>query len=445
MIKSIGIRREDKCKWERRIAITPRGIKELAKQEIQIKAQSSPIRCYSDEDLVNVGVEIKENLNDCDLLIGVKEMPISFIQPNKPHLFFSHTIKGQSYNMALLKTILERKATLMDYERIVNEKGQRLIAFGRFAGLAGIIDTLAILGRRWQAQKIENPLSKLLFSHEYENLAEAKESIKKIGEEFKKNGLPHGIDSFIVGVPGYGNVSKGVQEILNLLPMEKLTPKELLKNNDGKIAYVILKEEDIVAPKDENKKFELQDYYNNPQNYKPTFSQYISYFSAMVATIYWDERYPRLVTIEDLKKLYADTKNPRLQVIGDISCDVQGAVECTMKTTTPDNPAFVFNTEKENITDGWLGEGVAVLAVDILPAEFSKDASEFFSSLLTPMLKEMKNADFTATLENSNLPATLKSSVIVWQGELTPSYKYLEKIFTRNGLSRKTHSCQIAA
>ena len=427
MIKSIGIRREDKCKWEKRVAITPCGIKKLSEQGIKIKAQPSPIRCYTDQELKKVGVEVKENLRDCDLLIGVKEMPINFIQSNKPHLFFSHTIKGQPYNMPLLKTILERKATLLDYERIVDEKGQRLIAFGRFAGLAGIIDTLAILGRRWQAQNIENPLSKVLFSHEYLNLEEAKQCIKKIGEDLQKNGLPDGVDSFTVGVPGYGNVSKGVQEILELLPMEKITPQKLLNNNNKKIAYVIFKEEDIVTPKDENTKFELQDYYKNPQNYKPVFAQYLPYFSAIVNTIYWDERYPRLVTLEDLKKLYADIKNPRLQVIGDISCDIQGAVECTMKTTTPDNPAFVFNAEKENIVDGWLGEGVAILAVDILPAEFSKDASEFFSALLTPMLEEMKKSDFSSTLANSGLPETLKNSTIVWKGELTPQYKHLEK------------------
>ena len=427
MIKSIGIRREDKNQWERRVALVPEQLRSLIAAGIEIKAQPSPKRCYSDGLMAEAGVAIAEDLGGCDLLIGIKEMPAEFIQPGKPHLFFSHTVKGQHYNMPMLRAIIAKKATLLDYERIVDEHNRRLIAFGRFAGLSGIIDTLALLGQRWQAQGIANPFGAMHLSYQYADLEEAKNQVRQIGVHLQQQGLPAGVDSLVIGIPGYGNVSQGIQEIIRLLDIPQISPQQLASAPDKHpIGYVVFKEEDLVRPRRDNVVFELQHYYGHPEEYRSCFDDYLPFLTVIANAIYWEEKYPRLVTIEALKELFARTSPARLQIIGDISCDINGSIECTKKITDPGNPAFVFDPVRETISDGCTGPGVAVMAIDMLPAEFAIDASNFFSNKLATLLPIFLNTDYEQTLENSGLPGHLQHAVIVWQGELTPEYRYLE-------------------
>lgn len=422
MINSIGIRREDKHIWEKRIALSPEDCAKLIKRGVNIILQPSSIRCFSDKEYIRVGAQIKEDLQECDFLLGVKEMPKEFIQPNRAHLFFSHTIKGQPYNMPLLKEILDKNATLLDYERIVDENNRRLIAFGRFAGLAGVIDTLSLLGKRWQSKKIVNPLVNILFSMQYKAFGEARQAVLQIENSLKSLDRP-----LKIALIGNGNVSHGVQEILRLLPLAKVSPEELKKEDCPNLAYAIFEEKDFVVPKNPEQPFELQDYYNNPQKYSACFEQYLPYLDVVINTIYWDARYPRLVTNEALQSLFSKNPSPRLEVIGDISCDIEGAMQCTVKCTTPGSPSFVFDPMTKAITDGWEGKGVAVLAVDTLPCEFPLDASIYFSEKLIPLLLEIIQADLSGTLEESKLPSCIIPSVIVWKGKLTPQYQYLQE------------------
>ena len=427
MIKRIGIRREDKNQWERRVALVPEQLQSLIAAGTAVKAQPAPNRCYSDEEMAAAGVVIAEDLSDCELLIGVKEMPVNFIQPGKPHLFFSHTIKGQDYNMAMLQDIIAKKAILLDYERIVDADNRRLIAFGRFAGLAGIIDTLALLGQRWQAQGIANPFATMRLSYQYPYLEQAKAEVRQVGEHLRQHGLPSGVDSLRIGIPGYGNVSEGIQEIIRLLDIPLILPQQLINAPDQyKIGYIVFKEEDLVRPRQDNVTFELQHYYDHPQEYHSCFDIYLPWLTVIANAIYWEKRYPRLVTIAALKRLFSQTMSPSLQIIGDISCDIDGSIECTRKITDPGNPAFVFDPLRETISDGCIGTGVAVMAIDMLPAEFAVDASNFFSTRLAALLPDFLNADYEQPLEKSGLPTNLQHAAIVWQGELTPEYRYLE-------------------
>ncbi|NUM34337.1 MAG: hypothetical protein HUU50_07325 [Candidatus Brocadiae bacterium] len=422
MIDSIGIRREDKHIWEKRIALSPEDAAKLVKRGTNVILQPSSIRCFSDGEYLKIGAQIKEDLQECGFFLGVKEMPREFIQPNKPHLFFSHTIKGQPYNMPLLKEILEKKATLLDYERIVDENNRRLIAFGRFAGLAGVIDTISLLGKRWQRKNIPNPFSNILLSMQYKAFGEARQAILQIEEQIKQ--LQHPL---VIALVGNGNVSQGVQEILRLLPLKKVSPDEIKKQSCPKLAYAVFEEQDYILPKDPEQKFHLQDYYKNPQNYYSCFEEYLPYIDVIINGIYWDAKYPRLVTLEGLKSLFSSNSSPRLEVIGDISCDIEGAIQCTVKSTTPGNPCYVFDPITKEIQDGWEGKGIAILAVDTLPCEFPLDASIYFSEKLIPLLLEIAQANFSGTLEESKLPLSIKPSVIVWQGKLTPPYEYLYK------------------
>lgn len=427
-MNKIGIRREDKNVWERRTPIVPEQVKEL--KGIEFFVQPSEIRVFKDQEYIEAGAKTQDNLSNCDVIFGVKEFPLYFFEKNKTYIFFSHTIKGQKHNMPMLKRMMELKCQLIDYERIMDEKNRRLIFFGRYAGLAGMIDTLWTLGQRLKEKGIENPFAEIRQAYRYNSLEEAKNAVKKVGGNIKKKGLPESITPLILGIAGYGNVSKGAQEIISLLPVKEITPEQVVSPQDkdysGKHVYkVVFKEEDIVEPV--SGKFELQDYYKHPEKYQSKFDKYIRHLTVLVNAIYWDKIYPRLVTKKYLKHLYMSKTKNYLKVIGDIGCDINGAIECTTKVTEPDKPAFVYNPLTDKKTDGFKGEGIVVLAVDNLPCELPKESSEDFSSALKRFLPLIAKADFSVDFEDCNLPSEIKNAVIVYHGELTPNYQYLEK------------------
>ena len=423
----IGIRREDKNIWERRTPIIPQHIKELKEKGIEFFIQPSKIRAFKDREYAEAGAIIQDSLNRCPAIFAIKEIPLDFFKKNKTYVFFSHTVKGQKHNMPMLKKIMDLKSQLIDYEKIVDEKKMRLIFFGRYAGLAGMIDTLWALGQRLNEAEIENPFAEIKQTYTYSSLGEAKKAIKKISEDIKKKGLPEYITPLIIGVAGYGNVSKGAQEIIDILPVKEITPDEVVSLQDkdysrNHVYKVVFKEEDIVEPV--SGEFELQDYYRHPEKYRSKFDKYLRDLTILVNAIYWDKIYPRLVTKKYLKENYGKI---RLMVIGDIGCDINGAIECNVKITEPDNPVFVYEPLTDKTTDGFKGEGVVVLAVDNLPCELPKESSEDFSSALKRFIPLIASADFSVDFEDCNLPPEIKNAVIVYHGKLTPNYQYLEK------------------
>ena len=426
---SLGIRREDKNKWERRVPIIPKHIIELKdKHDIETIIQPSKIRIFTDSDYKNAGARVKEKIS-AQVVFAVKEIPLDFFEPGKTYMFFSHTIKGQKYNMPMLKKMMELGCNLIDYEKISDEKGRRLIFFGKYAGYAGMIDTLWAYGQRMKCKGINSPISEIKRTIDYKNLDETKNHLKKIGEKIKKEGISESITPLVVGFAGYGNVSMGAQEILDILPVKEIATKEIntiQKNFSNKLIYkVIFKEEDIVEPITEDKKFDLQNYYNNPHLYKSIFHNYLDYLSILMNCIYWSNKYPRLITKEFVKKNYSNQF--KLQLIGDISVDINGAIEFTDKATTPDNPVFVYNPISEDIIDGYKGDGIAVIAVDNLPCELPKESSIEFSNSLMSFIPFIVTADFSVDFEMLNLPPEIKKAVILYQGKLTPDYSYINK------------------
>ncbi len=427
---TLGIRREDKNKWERRVPLVPDHIKELKeKHGIETIIQPSKIRIYSENDFKNAGALINEDLSSCPVVFAIKEIPIDLFEPKKTYVFFSHTIKGQSHNMPMLKKMMELGCNLVDYEKISNEKGRRLVFFGRFAGLAGIIDTLWAFGQRMDLYGIKTPFAEIKQTIHYKDLEEAKTHIKKIGIIIEKVGIPKSLTPFIVGFAGYGNVSKGAQEILDILPIKEINPKQLgdIYNNfsDRVIYKVVFKEEDTVVPISPKKDFDLQEYYNHPELYRSIFHQYLEHINILINCILWNRQYPRLVTKESLKKNY--TENMKLQVIGDISVDINGAIEFTEKVTNPGNPVFVYNPFSNEIVDGFNGNGIVVMAIDNLPCEVPKESSKEFSDSLIPFVPSIVKADFSVDFKNLNLPYEIKKAVILYHGKLTPNYQYINK------------------
>ncbi len=361
----------------------------------------------------------------------MKEIPPTFFRPGGAYMFFSHVIKGQAYNMPMLRRLMELGCTLIDYEKVIDDQGRRLIFFGRHAGLAGAIETLHALGKRLRWEGIPNPFEMIGHTYEYHDLAEAKAAVAAAGELIRSKGLPAQAAPLAIGVTGYGNVARGAWEILDLLPVEIIQPPALSDIVDGPGAsrFVVyattFREEHIVEPLEGE--FDCRKYYECPGNYRPIFEKALPYLSVIVNGIYWDARYPRLVTKDALQKLWEKAEQPRLKVIGDVSCDIEGSIECTMKSTEPDEPCFVYDPLTREARDGYEGQGPVVMAVDILPSELPRDASEDFGRVLKDYIPAIVDADFSAPFEELRLPAPIKRAVIVHRGELTPDFRYLQQ------------------
>ena len=432
MTKTIGIRREDKNKWERRVPLSPSDVLELQdKFGIKTLVQPSEIRIFNDDEYKSVGAEIKEDLNSADAIFAIKEIPLELLEHGKTYLFFSHTIKGQPYNMKMLKRLMELKCNLIDYERIVGENDNRLITFSRYAGIAGLIETLHAFGQKMKLKGYATPFEAIKQAYQYESLEEARNHVRSLGEKISKDGLPEEMAPLTVGFLGYGNVSKGAQEIFDLLPFKSLQPDELESSiekigTENHFLYkVVFKEEHIVKP--ESGSFNLQEYYNHPERFESIFAKYIPHLKILINGVFWTEKYPRFVTRENLKESARLHGNSGIEVIGDITCDINGSIEITRESTMPDKPCYTYYAEDEKFVDGIRDNGITVMAVDNLPCEFSRDASGSFSGELKGFVNDIATADFSKNYKDINLPHAIKKATILYNGRLTEEYQYMNQ------------------
>lgn len=434
----IGIRREDKNQWEARVPITPKDAGQLIRAGIDVWLQPSSLRVFPDDTYRKVGATISEDLSPCPIILAVKEIPATFFEAGKTYVFFSHTIKGQAYNMPMLKKMMDLKCQLIDYELVTDDRHRRLIFFGRHAGLAGMIDTLWAFGKRLAYEGIANPFDKIKLAHQYHDLYDAKAHIAEIGVKIKVHGLPREIQPLIIGFAGYGNVSQGAQEIFDLLPFEQISPAQIAvlnapaKTSREKLFKVVFREEDMVVPQNAGDSFDLQDYYDHPEKYRGRFEDYLPYLDILVNCIYWESRYPRLVTGDYLKRAFSAPASPKLRVIGDISCDIEGAIQCTVKSTDPGKPVYVFDPTDGTVAEGWEGHGPVIMAVDNLPCELSKESSEFFSNVLVKFVPALVKADYRVPYEQLQLPPELHRAMILHRGELLPKFQHLKSVLSKS-------------
>ena len=299
--------------------------------------------------------------------------------------------------------------------------------FGRFAGLAGMIDTLWAFGQRLRHEELENPFTDVRQAYQYENVEHAKREIAKIGERIREEGLPAEIQPLICGFAGYGNVSRGAQEIYDLLPVREISPEDIgnVVASPNECCKVVYYEKHMVE-RIADGGFELQEYYDHPDRYRSTFYPQLRHLTLLANCIYWDQRYPRLVSCEHLRELFASPQPPRLRVIGDITCDVNGAIECTVRTTEPDAPVFVYEPKSGQTPAGVVGDGPVILAVDHLPCELPVDSSTYFGKSLRALVPGLARANFDRPLEESGLGPELQRATIVYRGKLTERFRYLE-------------------
>lgn len=436
MRATIGIRREDKNRWERRVPIVPSDMETLNTEHgIHFVVQPSPIRACSSEEYTASGAWIDEDLSSCKVVFAVKEIPLDLITMGKTYVFFSHVIKGQVHNMPMLARLMEQKCCLIDYERMVDESGRRLIFFGNFAGKAGMVDTLWALGKRLKWEGWHTPLEHVTPAHHYGSTLRAKEELCAIGSAMQ-DGLPEALCPVVVGFTGYGNVSTGAQEMLACFPVEEIAPSELAhlmttRGSRNRIYKIVFHEEHLVEPAGTARSFELSDYFSHPENYRSVFHSYWPSLTVLLNGIYWDSRYPRLITKDQLQREMTGPVRPRLRVVGDVSCDIEGSVEFTVKSTDPDEPIYVYDPIHHATIPGVAGCGPVVMAVDNLPCEFPREASEAFSRALRPFVPAFADADYSASFEESGLPIEVRRATILWHGKLTPSFAYLERHVAR--------------
>mmetsp|Transcript_20531 Transcript_20531/g.17926 ORF Transcript_20531/g.17926 Transcript_20531/m.17926 type:complete len:553 (+) Transcript_20531:78-1736(+) len=445
----IGIRREDKSKWERRVVITPEHVSQLLKANPNIKVvvQPSNNRVFRDNEYEEVGAELNEDLSECSVIFGVKEIPIDKLIPNKTFVYFSHTIKAQEANMPALDSILEKKIRLIDYEKITDSEGKRLVAFGKFAGNTGAIDFLHGLGKYFINLGYSTPFLNISFAYTYPCLEKVKIALKDIGEQISNQGIPEDFAPLVFGITSKGRCSDGVMEILGCLPYKVVDPDDLEAlvkdksnpNHKSQIYISFIECKHMVKPINSNKTFSKEDYYQNPHQYTPIFHEkYLPYISVLYHCMYWDPKFPRMITCDQIKDLALE-KRLRLMGICDITCDLEGSIEFLRQYTVIDRPFFIYDpiNDTESYDCNAPTKNILYHAVDHMPTELAFDASTHFSTKLLPFIEKMAFSDMEKPLEEQNLPPEIERAVITWNGALTPKFKYIAGMRKVNEESKK--------
>lgn len=436
---SVGILRETISVWERRVALTPTGCKRLIDEGMKIIVQPSKIRCFSDDEYSEVGCEIKEDLSECKLIVGLQAPEVNSLLPQKTYIIFSHTKKGKTENQILLEKILEKKIRLFDYECIKEDlpdrsMAKRIVSFGRIAGVAGTINLLKAIGELLLARQVSTPFVFTKLSYMYSDVANGENSLKTLGRYLKEQYLPEEYSPFFIAVLGNGRVSKGVQEALSYLPTKFITQKELLNGNYEKrrdIIYVIVFEPKDIYIKIENSsdsiQFEQSDFIKSPETYTSIFeSKYLKYFHAIINCLYWESRHPKILTKHQLKNHFVN-HDSKLLAISDISCDIDGGIEILQRTTSFNKPYFIYEPvlEKEmQSVDNSTKEAIVYIAIPNLAASFPIDASEYFCNLLLPFIENLAKSKYPNNFEDqTDLCNELKYACITSNGILTPIYR----------------------
>ena len=393
----IGIVREGKVPIDRRVALNPAQAGQLPErfEGVSVVCQPSEIRCYPDSDYEKNGVSLSEDLSDCDVLLGVKEVPIPELIADKTYFFFSHTIKKQPYNRELLRKILEKNITLIDYETLVNEQNQRIIAFGRYAGIVGAYNGIWTYGKRYN-----------LF-----NLRRAKDclDLEDLKLEFAKVKLP----KIKIVITGGGRVAKGAMEVLFGMGVRKVSPADFLKNRYDGPVFTQLSSRDYHI-REYSGSFERDDFYNHPERYQGDFLKYARKADLLIASAYWNPKAPVLFTVEDVLQ-----NDFNIKVIADITCDIEGSIPSTKKPSTIDDPVYDFNPTENKVEPAFNEEGnITVMAVDNLPCELPRNASTDFGKML------MNNV-LPSLIENDDQDI-IKNATIAKDGKLTDRYSYLQ-------------------
>ncbi len=396
----IGLIREGKIPADNRVALTPAQCKWIHKNSstVQVVVQSSPDRCFNDREYRLAGVEIREQLDDCDILLGIKEVPVQQLIPGKTYLFFSHTKKQQPHNRNLLQAIIEKGITLVDYECLEHEDGQRIIGFGFFAGVVGAHNGMMAYGKRTGLFSLDRVYKQRSFReliHTYFGLR-----------------LPN----VKIAVTGSGRVAHGILEVMNLMGIHEVEPDEYLKRRFSYPVYVQLKGGDLYRHKLEGH-YGREDFHQQPESYSCRFLPYAEQTDILMNGVYWDKNVPRLFEKADIQ-----SDHFIIQTIADITDDANGSVPINCGDQTIEDPVYGISRQSLEKTGPYLSESIDVMAVGNLPNELPRDASRYFGEqLIKHVLEDLLG----------NGSEIITRATMVKAGKLTEEYSYLRDYVER--------------
>jgi saccharopine dehydrogenase (NAD+, L-lysine forming) len=395
-ISKIGIVREGKVPPDFRVPLTPAQCALVkTKFGVDVVAQPSPIRRFKDEDYAAAGITLQEDLSDCDLILGVKEVPTDMLIASKSYMFFSHTIKKQPHNAKLLKALLDKKIRLIDYETLKGTDNKRLIGFGRYAGIVGAYEGFRAYGKKHNLYELKSP----------SECADRKE----MELEMKKIVLPQNMK---IVVTGFGRVGNGAEEVMKLLPIERVNEEDYFSKKFDHPIYVHLDTHEYYVRK-EFGGFDKKDFYSNPEKYISTLAETVRKADLYIACHLWAGGNPILLSEEDMRH-----PDWRCMVIADVSCDTNGPIASTIRASKISDPIFGYH-RLQNVECDWKEkDAICVMAIDNLPCELPKDASEDFGN-------ELINKVLPLLLEADPDHLVWKATETTLEGELTPHFEYL--------------------
>jgi len=390
----IGLIREGKIPADNRVSLTPAQCKWIHKNapHVQIIAQSSPHRCFSDREYQSAGVEVKEDVSDCDILLGIKEVPVDQLVAGKTYLFFSHTKKKQPHNQKLLRTILDKHIRLVDYECLEHEDGQRIIGFGFFAGVVGAHNGMMAYGNRTGLFTLDRVYKQRSF------------------RELIHNYFGLRLPNVKIAVTGSGRVAHGILEIMNLMEIHEVEPEEYLRRRFSYPVYTQLKGADLYRHKISGK-YNRMDFHEHPAEYECQFLPYADQTDILMNGVYWEKNVPRLFEKED-----ARSDHFIIQTIADITDDANGSVPINVGDQTIEDPIYGIDRRTLEKTVPYLKNSIDIMAVSNLPNELPRDASRYFGEQLIKHVLEDLVGNSSAVIERATMAK---------DGKLTKHFEYL--------------------
>ena len=391
-----GIIKERKNPPDRRVVFSPDELTRLKQQHqnVTVKVERSDIRVFTDSEYENLGIELTDDISDCDILFGVKEVPVENLIPNKSYFFFSHTIKKQPYNRKLLQAILEKNIDLYDYETIVDANNRRLIGFGRYAGIVGAYNSIRAFGIKFELFKLPK--------------AETLSGKEALITHLKRVVLPP--LKFVI--TGTGKVGNGVKEILDAIKIKEVSVENYLTKNYTQPVYTQIDVLDYNKRKD-GQVLDFTDFYQNPNEYISDFERFTKVSDIYISGHFHANEAPVILTREMLQ-----SKDCKIKVVADVSCDVNGPIACTLRSSTIAEPLYGYFPNEDKEVEVFHPAAIVVMAVDNLPCELPKDASEGFGEMV---LEHVIPAFF-----NNDKDGILQRAKITENGKLTPRFSYLQ-------------------
>jgi alanine dehydrogenase len=394
----IGVIREGKNPPDKRVPLTPEHCVELMRTHpgTEVHVQPSEVRAFSDKDYEDLGITLSEDLSHCDVLMGVKEVPIDMLIPGKKYFFFSHTFKEQPYNRKLLKAILDKKIQLIDYEILKDKNGHRIIGFGRYAGIVGAYKAFRGWGELYETYQLKP--------------THASADKKELERELKKVVLPK---NFKMVMTGEGRVGKGAREIVDLLDIRQVSPESYLNDQHDGPVFCQLDAQDYTKAKD-GSEWLKEHFYEHPEDFENNFYRFAKESDMYIACHYWDSEAPLILSKEDLAE-----PDMRIRFISDVSCDILEPIASTLRPSTIADPFYGYDPKTGKEVPFKTPGSIGVQAVDNLPCELPRDASmDFGRALLDKVFPHLLGPDPDKVIE--------RASETNLEGELTPEYEYLK-------------------